>query len=694
VVIKSYGKTLLQSYSYLLFSDTPIIGVILLILSFVNPSAGVHALVAFSSALLFSRLSRTNSDTRESTLFFYNSLLSGLAIGYLFKISMISILFTMAGGILAFLVSYSFYASLTGLFRLPILNVPFAVVAIITYLAAIHYSSMSVANRSSEIAFLSISGLPLELKGLFSSLGTLLFLPYDIVGLILLIMIFINSRINFILIIAGYFTGTFFHGLLSGVPTSGYYDFYSFNYILIALALGGFYLIPSKRSYLIMISGVAVGTVILDAMTVLGALFNVPPFTLPFALTVLLFLHTLSVSRYPYVTRFFKRTPEESLELWCSFKERFSSILPAPRLPFSGEWSVYQGFEDEWTHQGLWRYAVDFVIEDKVHGTTYKGSGKRLEDYYCYKKPVLSPVIGTVAAIQNSIPDNHIAEVDKENNWGNYIVIYSDYGYYIELSHFAKDSITVVVGERVVAGQIIGKCGNSGYSPQPHIHMQVQNEAHVGAPAAMFTFSQTVANGSLIRQEFTPKKGDRLTPLIISKKISSAMQFILDDQLQFTVLKNGIAQETLNLVVRMELDGTYFLEDQKLRSKLYFKQTENEFTFTSFSGKQNSSLRLLFIALPSLPISESKVCWNDSLPGSLLMKRYPFFASVLKSFHHKTYSGKGKFSIDGMTITGETKLRKLTETTMIKSSITLANGVRFKDVRVEMEGVNYELAAQ
>ncbi len=585
--IKPYMKSLLQSYSYLLFSDTPIIGIILLILSFVNPSAGVHAIVAFGSALLFSQLTRTKSDTRESTLFFYNSLLTGLAIGYLFKISLISILFTTAGGILAFLVSYSFYASLTGLFRLPILNVPFSVVAIITYLAAIHYSSMSIANRSSEIAYLSISGLPLQLKGLFSSLGTLLFLPYDIVGLILLIMIFMNSRINAILIVLGYFTGTFFHGLLSGIPSSGYYDFYSFNYILIAIALGGFYLIPSKRSYLIVISAVAVGTVILDAMAVLGALFNVPPFTLPFALTVLLFLHTLAVSRYPYVTRVFKKTPEENLELWCSFKERFCSALPAPRLPFSGEWSVYQGFEDEWTHQGLWKYAVDFVIEDKVHNSTYKGSGKRLEDYYCYKKPVLSPVIGTVAAIQNSILDNHIGEVDKENNWGNYVVIYSDFGYYVELSHFAKDSITVVVGERVVAGQIIGKCGNSGYSPQPHIHMQVQNEAHVGAPAAMFTFSQTVANGSLIRQEFKPKKGDRLTPLIISKKITTAMQFILDDQLLFTVLRNGIAKETLDIVVRMDLDGTYFLEDQKLKSRLYFTQTESELTFTSFSGKKS-----------------------------------------------------------------------------------------------------------
>ncbi len=692
--IKPYIKSLLQSYSYLLFSDTPIIGGILLVLSFVNPSAGVHAIVAFGAALLFSQLSRTKSDTKESTLFFYNSLLTGLAIGYLFKISFISILFTTAGGILAFLVSYSFYASLTGVFRLPILNIPFAVVAIITYLAAIHYSSMSIANRSTEIAFLSIQGLPLPLHGLFSSLGILLFLPYDIVGLLLLIMIFINSRINAILIIIGYFTGTFFHGLLSGIPSSGYYELYSFNYILIALALGGFYLIPSKRSYLIVISAVAVGTVILDAMTVLGALFNVPPFTLPFAITVLLFLHTLAVSRYPYITRIFKKTPEENLELWCSFKERFSSTLPAPRLPFSGEWSVYQGFDDKWTHQGLWKYAVDFVIEDKIQGITYKGSGKHLNDYYCYNKPVLSPVIGTVAAVQNAIHDNPIGEVDKENNWGNFVVIYSDFGYYIELSHFAKDSITVAVGERVVAGQIIGKCGNSGYSPQPHIHMQVQNEAHVGAPAAMFTFSQTVANGSLIRQEFTPQKGDRLTPLIISKKISTAMQFILDDQLTFNVSKNGITQGTLDLVVRMEIDGTYFLEDQKLHSKLYFTQTEDEFTFTSFSGNRSSALHFLFIALPSLPMSESKICWGDALPGSILMKRYPFFASVIKSFNHRSYSGKGSFVVDGMTITGQTKLQKLLDSSTIQSRVTLANSVRFKDISVEMEGVTYVLSAQ
>lgn len=691
MALKTLVYQLLESYSYLLFSNNRYLGLFMLLLSFINPSAGVHAIVAFSAASIFSHVIGSEKKESTYTLFLYNSLLTGLAIGYLFKISILSILFTSVVGILTYLLSTSLSTVLAHYLALPILNLPFAVIASVVYLAALQYSSLFQANSSLELSYLNFAWLPVGLQGLFQSLGILLFLPYDLVGITLIILIGINSRINFLLIVMGYFSGTLFHGLLSGVPTSGFENPYSFNYILIAMALGGFFLIPSKRTYSIMISAVCISSIILDAVTVFGSIYGLPVFTLPFAVTVLLLLHTLTISRYPYITKIFRKTPEQNLEQWCNMTARSGSNLPAPRLPFSGEWSVYQGFDDNWTHQGLWRYAVDFVIKDKKHDLTYRHNGKRLEDYYCYNKPVLSPVSGTVSVVMHSLPDNPIGTVDKENNWGNHIVIYSDFGYFIEISHLANESITVVVGERVVAGQLIGRCGNSGYSPEPHIHMQVQNSAHVGAPAELFTFSQSTANGELISGEYIPTRNDTLVPQVLSRKITNTLQFILDDRIRFRHYIDSIAQKEFEVVVRMELDGTYYFEDIRLGSKLYFTQSESDFRFLSFSGNERSPLRLLFTALPSLPISDIPLTWYDSIPGSLITQRLPFYASLFKSFYHPLYSGRGTFQLNEMEISGEVTLRRLFNSEKTETTISLDPEATFRRIRVASKGETHEL---
>ena len=40
------------------------------------------------------------------------------------------------------------------------------------------------------------------------------------------------------------------------------------------------------------------------------------------------------------------------------------------------------------------------------------------------------------------------------------------------VAHLRRSSLTVAVGDRVRAGAVIGACGNSGNSTQPHVHLQ------------------------------------------------------------------------------------------------------------------------------------------------------------------------------------------------------------------------------
>jgi murein DD-endopeptidase MepM/ murein hydrolase activator NlpD len=46
---------------------------------------------------------------------------------------------------------------------------------------------------------------------------------------------------------------------------------------------------------------------------------------------------------------------------------------------------------------------------------------------------------------------------------------------FIFLAHFKLGSFMVKAGDQVRAGQKIGKCGNSGNSPVPHLHVHMQN---------------------------------------------------------------------------------------------------------------------------------------------------------------------------------------------------------------------------
>ncbi|MBF2757026.1 M23 family metallopeptidase [Staphylococcus haemolyticus] len=50
---------------------------------------------------------------------------------------------------------------------------------------------------------------------------------------------------------------------------------------------------------------------------------------------------------------------------------------------------------------------------------------------------------------------------------------------YSLLAHLEYSSINVLIGEKVHQGDLIGKCGNSGNSSEPHLHFQVMNSSKI-----------------------------------------------------------------------------------------------------------------------------------------------------------------------------------------------------------------------
>jgi murein DD-endopeptidase MepM/ murein hydrolase activator NlpD len=72
-------------------------------------------------------------------------------------------------------------------------------------------------------------------------------------------------------------------------------------------------------------------------------------------------------------------------------------------------------------------------------------------------------------------PDVPIGETEGEHLGGNVVVIEFGPDLYVQLPHLRSGSVAVAAGQQVRAGDVVGRCGNSGHSLEPHLHLQVQD---------------------------------------------------------------------------------------------------------------------------------------------------------------------------------------------------------------------------
>ncbi|WP_353267938.1 M23 family metallopeptidase [Gemmatimonas sp.] len=125
-------------------------------------------------------------------------------------------------------------------------------------------------------------------------------------------------------------------------------------------------------------------------------------------------------------------------------------------------------------------FGVDFAVVGGTSGRELAPSGvRRIEEFYCWDTPVISPVSGQVVQVVDSLPDNPLGTHDTVNLLGNHVVIRSAERFFY-LGHFRRGSIVVRTGNSVEAGGIVGRCGNSGNSDFPHIHLHATASARFG----------------------------------------------------------------------------------------------------------------------------------------------------------------------------------------------------------------------
>ncbi|MBL9038082.1 MAG: M23 family metallopeptidase [Archangium sp.] len=185
------------------------------------------------------------------------------------------------------------------------------------------------------------------------------------------------------------------------------------------------------------------------------------------------------------------------------------------RLPFEGSWYVLWGgrsWQDN-RHSAVpdMRYAIDLLQLTRA-GSSSEGDGTRNEQYPAWAQPVLAAGDGEVVVADDGTADNEPNRPRGGNLYGNFVVIDHGTGEFSLVAHLMRGSLMVKRGDRVVAGQILGRTGNSGMSTEPHIHYQLMDrpdwrEAH-GFPAHFHDF---MLNASVI-QLGEVRRGDIIAP--------------------------------------------------------------------------------------------------------------------------------------------------------------------------------------
>lgn len=101
--------------------------------------------------------------------------------------------------------------------------------------------------------------------------------------------------------------------------------------------------------------------------------------------------------------------------------------------------------------------------------------------YVIFGRPVHAPCSGRVLRRQDGAPDMPVPRRDLSQPLGNHVII-GCRGVRVVLAHLRNGSVAVSVGDRLEAGDVVGRVGNSGQTTAPHLHIHAQRAGARYAP--------------------------------------------------------------------------------------------------------------------------------------------------------------------------------------------------------------------
>lgn len=177
-------------------------------------------------------------------------------------------------------------------------------------------------------------------------------------------------------------------------------------------------------------------------------------------------------------------------------------------LPFKDEWFVFwggttveQNYHVAYPDQ---QFAYDIMMV--VDGSSFEGDPKNNGSYFVFGKEIIAPCDTKVAKVITGVHDNVPGELNPEQLTGNTIVLETQDGEFILFAHLKEGSIVVEEGQELRQGDLMGQCGNSGNSTEPHLHLSLQNHVEMfQSTGAKLYFDEIMVNGEL-KTDYLPVK--------------------------------------------------------------------------------------------------------------------------------------------------------------------------------------------
>lgn len=171
--------------------------------------------------------------------------------------------------------------------------------------------------------------------------------------------------------------------------------------------------------------------------------------------------------------------------------------------PVTGRWSALNSPADRTPSHGIHAYgqtyAIDIVAEPEPGARPAFRPlwplARRAQHFPAFGAPILAVADATVVRAddgqrdhlsRNSFPgvlylmlvEGSVREmIGVRRILGNHVVLDLGDGTYAAYAHLQRGSLTVREGDRVHAGQVLARCGNSGNSSEPHLHFQLMDGA-------------------------------------------------------------------------------------------------------------------------------------------------------------------------------------------------------------------------
>lgn len=603
---KLIWEGLLHSYSQIFFSLDKVFAVILLLCSFIDPYVGISAIVAGAVAILVAYFLGFDHKNIREGMYSFNSVMMGMVMAVYYDMNVPFVLLLVLMSVFTLFFTLAINAQLTK-YGLPIMSIPFLFGVWTVLLVGREFGGLHLTERGiytiNELwayggetlvnFYETVDNLPIPdiIDIYLRSLGAIFFQFNILAGLVIAIGLVRFSRIAFVLSLVGFFSGYLFFGFMEGQFSHLHYSYIGFNFILSAIALGGFFIIPSRGTFILVALASPIIAILIAAIGNVFTVVQLPIYSLPYNVLVLVTLYVLKLRLAPKgLTPIVEQSysPEINLYRFLNQKERYANDTYFHiYLPFYGEWTISQGHDGEITHKGEWKEAFDFVIEDEK-GKTYRDPGTRLEDFYGYNRPVVAPQAGWVVAVENDVDDNMIGDVNLKKNWGNTVVIKHGEGLFTKLSHLKKGSVKVEEGELVKKGQVVASLGNSGRSPEPHIHFQMQAAPYIGSKTLKYPvayYMEKTEGGNKFHSFDYPQEGQTISNVKVNPLLKKA--FSLIPGMHLNLEADG---EKFEWEVFTDAYNHTYIYCHTTEAVAYFVNNETLFYFTRFVGDKRSPL--------------------------------------------------------------------------------------------------------